>query len=108
MGKVLTAMTWHDVRHKLPRREAQIHWEQHREALTVVICRTEPPILLPCACVFDPMDEVFLDYDGRELRPTHWMLLPRMPGKGGFFLCGATGQECSRCTPGACPSRRRG
>ena len=100
-------MKWNDVKSKLPRKEAAEHWKRHREALTVVVCRSRPPILLPCACTFDPIDEVFLDYDGRELDPTHWMLLPHMPGKPCFFLCGATGLECSKCTPGPCGSRRR-
>ena len=107
MGKVLTQMKWNDVQHKLPRREAMAHWVRHREALTVVVCRTEPPILLPCACTFDPVDQIFVDYDGKELRPTHWMLLPYMPGDPCFFLCGATGKACMGCVPGACPSRRR-
>lgn len=29
------------------------------------------------------------------------------PGQPCFFLCAATGLECSMCTPGGCNSRRR-
>lgn len=103
----MTEKDWIDVKRRLPKAEAQAHWEAYREPVTVAICRTSPPILLPRACVYDPIDDVFVDYNGEILHPTHWMPLPYMPGQPCFFLCAATGLECSMCTPGGCNSRRR-
>jgi len=103
----MTEKKWIDVRRSLPRAEAEKHLENYRETLTVVVCRTKPPILLPHACVYDPIDEVFYDYDGEVLQPTHWMPLPYMPGEPCFFICGETGLECRMCKPGSCGYRRR-
>ena len=99
-------MEWIRVSDRKPIVEARNHWAQYKEALEVIVCNDEK-MVRPCACTFDPFDKCFIDYNGDEVKPTHWMLLPKMPGPNVRFQCRITGRACSGCQPGPCDSRKR-